>query len=367
MYRKTWFEIDLDAVIKNVRTIKRKTGKKFIAVLKANAYGCGDKEMANAVLDAGADMIAVSSTEEALILRQENISCPILILGATSKEDLPLLIENHITVTAYSLSWIEEMLQEEHDGLTVHLKVDTGMNRIGFKSIEELQSALSLLQENHIKVEGIFTHFACADSSREMTDRQFLKFTEAVQALSYPFEYIHCDNSDASLSYEEPFSNAVRVGISLYGISSVYEGLEPALSLYTKIFHVKTVQPNETIGYGATYTTSKEEIIATIPIGYADGFVRKNQGRKVYAEGTYAEVVGRVCMDQTMLKLPAYRPIGTTVEIFGPHIPLEKMAQELETIPYEIICLLNSRVTRTYIRDSKQICESNLRLSSIEL
>ncbi|MBQ9047223.1 MAG: alanine racemase [Solobacterium sp.] len=365
MYRDTWFEIDLDAIRANVRTIRRISGKKFIAVLKANAYGCGDIRVCRAVVDAGAEMVAVSSLEEALVLRGEGYDGELLILGATKAEDCNKLKDNNITATAYSADWVDAFCAQDCAGLKVHLKVDTGMNRIGFRTVDELRAAKEKLLAAGVSLEGIFTHFACADSSREMTDRQYLKFAEAVQALDYPFRWIHCDNSDASVSFRDPLSNACRVGISLYGISAFRDDLKPALSMYTRIFHVKKVQAGETIGYGATYTATDEEMIATIPIGYADGFVRANQGRKVFAEGALCEVVGRVCMDQTMIRLPVYRPEGTLVEIFGPHIPLEKMAADLQTIPYEIICLISSRVTRIYIENSRKIAEDNPRLSSI--
>lgn len=358
MYRETWFEIDLDAIQNNVLTIKNINHKKFIAVLKANAYGCGAKQVAKAVLDAGADMIAVSSVDEALALRNFGIDSEILVLGHTDPHNVKVLIENNISATAYSLSWANSVIQEDCVGLKVHLKVETGMNRIGFRNLEELKNGYDLLQEHGCLMKGIFTHFACAENDIEMTQRQFDRFKEAYDYLGHDFEWIHCDNSVASISFKDELSNACRVGISLYGISDAIK-LKPALSLYTKLFYVKTVPTNETIGYGATYTTSTDSLIGTMPIGYADGFIRANQGRKVYIDGSYCEVVGRVCMDQTMVLLPELKKEGSIVEIFGPHISLESMANELHTIPYEIICLLTSRVTRVYTSQGKVIDEDN--------
>lgn len=367
MYRSTWMEVNLDAIMENVRTIKKICGKKFIAVLKADAYGCGDIQVANAVLEAGADMIAVSSLDEAMMLRNEGYSGELLILGSTDPADCSVMIENNISATAYSMQWVEEVTKHDCEGFKVHLKVDTGMNRIGFHEISELQQAKRLLLDSKCAMEGIFTHFACAENSREMTDRQYMKFADAVKALDYPFKWIHCDNSAATIFFKDPLSNACRVGISLYGISDVpCTSLKPALALYTKIFMTKTVPAGESIGYGATYTAHSDEMIATVPIGYADGFIRANQGRKLWADGVYAEVVGRVCMDQCMLKLPEYRPEGTTVEIFGPHISIEDMARELDTITYEIICLISGRVTRRYIRNGKPAGEENERLKRSE-
>ena len=285
MYRETWLEVDLDAISYNVETIKELCGKKIIAVLKANAYGCGDHPVVQTVVEAGAEMIAVSSLEEALVLRNEGYTGEVLILGATRKEDLPLVMEKGITITVYSATQIEAMKAYDTSTLKVHLKYDTGMNRIGFRSISELKEALKALLDQKVKVEGIFTHFACADSSKEKTDIQFHKFKEAVETLNYPFTWIHCDNSDASVSYFEDVTNACRLGISLYGISAYKKDLKHALSLYTRLFFIKHVPQGESIGYGATYQTKEEEIIGTIPIGYADGLIRENQGRCVYIEG----------------------------------------------------------------------------------
>lgn len=367
MYRDTWMEVDLDAIADNVRTIHQICGKKFIAVIKADAYGCGDIQVARACLEAGAEMLAVSSLDEAMILRNEGYGGELLILGAVNPEDCEVLAENDITTAAFSMDWVREAVKHPCAGMKVHLAVDSGMNRIGFREIREMKEARDLLLEAGVNLTGIFTHFCCTDTSREMTDRQYLKFAEAVKALDYPFEWIHCDNSDATIFFKDSLSNACRVGISLYGISGFAKDLKPALSLYTKLVMSKLVPAGETIGYGATYETKTTERIGTIPIGYADGFIRANQGRKVYIDGSYAEVVGRVCMDQTMIRLPEEKPIGTVVEIFGPHISLGQMAADLNTIPYEIISLISGRVTRVYRKDGKISSESNERILKSEL
>ena len=366
MYRNTWMQIDLDAIAENVRTIHQICGKKFIAVLKANAYGSGDRMIAKTVIDAGADMIAVSSLDEAIVLRNEMYDGELLILGNTEPSDCRMMIEKNISAAAYSTHWVKGMTAQDCRGLKVHLKVDTGMNRIGFKDLDELVQAQKMLLDAGCILDGIFTHFACSDTDIEMTNRQYERFADAVRACDYPFRWIHCDNSEATLYFRDPVSNACRVGISLYGIAGCRKDLKQALSLYTRLFMVKTVHAGETIGYGATYTAKKDEIIGTMPIGYADGWVRANQGRKVYADGLYAEVVGRVCMDQCMIHLEEYKPEGTIVELFGEHIPLCRMADELHTIPYEIICLINSRVTRVYLSKDKEVLKENARLDISE-
>ncbi|NLH64421.1 MAG: alanine racemase [Erysipelotrichaceae bacterium] len=364
MYRNTWMEVNLDAIAENVHRTKDICGKKYIAVLKADAYGCGDQQVANAVLEAGADMLAVSSLDEALMLRNEGYDGKILILGAVDAQDALILIQHHISTAAYSKEWVDAVTAENCQDLQVHLAVDTGMNRIGFKDIPSLQKAFDQLKKAGCRMEGIFTHFFCSDQlDHKITDQQYQKFAAAVKALQYPFEWIHCDNSDATIFFKDEISNACRVGISLYGISPYKKDLKKAISLHTCISMTKHVAKGETIGYGATYTADSDQIIATMPIGYADGFIRANQGRKVYVDGQMAEIVGRVCMDQCMVRLDHDVAPGTEVEVFGDHIDLEEMADELKTISYEIICLISGRVTRKYIWHGCEYGEDNPRLS----
>ena len=366
MYRDTWMEVDLDAIADNVRSIHKICGKRIIAVIKADAYGCGDIQVAKACLDAGAEMLAVSSLDEAMMLRNEGYGGEVLILGAVNPEDALVLSENGISTAAFSLDWAKEVVKHDCSGMKVHLAVDTGMNRIGFREIREMEEARDILLHAGVKLTGIFTHFCCTDTDPSMTDRQFARFKEAVEYLNYPFAWIHCDNSDATIMFKDDLSNACRLGVSMYGVSPYDKTLAHPLSLYTETAMVKHVPAGETIGYGATYTTKGDEIIATIPIGYADGFIRANQGRKVYVDGELCEVVGRVCMDQTMIRLDHEVPVGTKVEIFGQHISIESMAEELHTIPYEIMCLISGRVTRVYVRNGEQQSEMNERLQKSE-
>ena len=362
MLRNTWMEVNLDDVAFNVRKLKETCGKKIITVIKADAYGCGDKYVATAALEAGTDMFAVSSEDEAFILRNEGFLQPILILGATNPESVSMLIENSISTAAYSMEWIEKIIEKDCAGLRVHLKVDSGMNRIGFQTKEELKKGFDLLKEHGCIVEGIFTHFSCADTDIDFTNRQYAKFREAVEFLQYPFQWIHCDNSDATVFFKDSLTNACRIGVSLYGINTYDHELHYPVSLKTRVILCKHVSEGDKIGYGATYTAQGDEIIATLPIGYADGFIRANQGRKVYIDGSLCEVTGRVCMDQCMVKLDHEVPFDTEAEIFGAHINIEDMAKELHTIPYEILCLISPRVTRRYIFHGKELKEENARI-----
>ena len=351
MYRNSWIEIDVDALRDNVKTLKAQTQKKFIAVIKANGYGNGDVAIAKVCVESGADMLAVSSLDEALSIRHAGIDAELLILGYVDPMHLGVCVKENITVTAVSLDWVKMALQQECSGLKVHLKVDTGMNRIGFKDVQELKCGIELLKKGHVQMSGIFTHFACSDDAgHQMTDRQMKLFEEIVTSLNREFEWIHCSNSDATVSYKESFSNAVRCGLAMFGTTSYPTELKPVMSLYTKIIHVKKVPAGQTVGYGATYTTKEDEIIATVPIGYADGWVRNHQGRKAYVNGHEAEFVGRICMDQAMLRLKHWEDVGTLVELIGDHISLGRVAQELQTIPYEVMTLLSDRLTKVYKR-----------------
>ena len=203
MYRKTWMQVNLDKIEHNLIQLKEICQKKIIAVLKADAYGCGDIHVARAVLEAGAEMIAVSSLDEALVLRNEGYEGKLLILGATEANDIPVLIKYRISCTAYSTEWVHDAAKQNCKGLHVHLKVDTGMSRIGFRTIDELHFAFEKLQVASCDMEGIFTHFCCADSDLDFTNRQFSKFKEAVESFSYTFPWIHCDNSDATAFFKE--------------------------------------------------------------------------------------------------------------------------------------------------------------------
>ncbi len=349
MYRGSWIEIDVDALKENVSALKKMTQKKFIAVIKANGYGNGDTAIAKACLESGADLLAVSSLDEALSLRHAGINAEILILGFVDPIHLGLCVQENITVTAVSKRWVKMALQQQCSGLKVHLKVDTGMNRIGFKSLDELNAGIEMLDKMKAKITGIFTHFACSDASDNvMTDAQFEQFKKVVTALGRSFEWIHCCNSDASVHYHESFSNAVRCGIAMFGVTSYPTELKNVMSLYTKIIHVKKVEAGQTVGYGATYTAKKDEIIATVPIGYADGWIRAHQGRKAIVQGDEAEFVGRICMDQAMLKLEHWADEGTVVELIGKNMPLRQVADELGTIPYEVMTLLSDRLAKVY-------------------
>ena len=366
-FRKTWAEIDLDKFAYNIESMKVHTNKDIFCVVKANAYGHGDYYIAKQAQDLGCPYVAVSSLDEAIALRKQGFSGGILVLGYVSCDDIGIVIKEKITVTVVSYEWVKELCdsKEALNQLKVHLKVDTGMNRIGMKKVEHLQDSLLRLQNRGVQIEGIYTHYHSADDEdKTACIRQRNWFHMILDSLQFDFKWIHSANSDASIAFEDSRSNAIRVGLALYGVKNMEStiSLKPILSLYTKITCVKTLQKNETIGYGATYRCNKEEIIATIPIGYGDGFIRANQGRFVCIEGHPYEIVGRICMDQCMIKLDKEYPVGTKVELISPYIPIERMAYELQMIPYEVLCLLSDRIPRVYIKNGTVIDSINNRI-----
>lgn len=364
MYRKTWLEVDLDAIRYNVEEIGKIAKKKLIAVVKADGYGCGDIRVLEACCKGGCVMAAVSSLDEAVVLRNEGYAGDILILGTISPEDIDVAVQYDIACAAYSEEWVNLVCQKNCEGLRVHMAIDTGMNRIGFKEIPAYIHALQTLVNHRACVEGIFTHFYCSNVfDHIITDRQAERFHAFLSSYDYPYKWIHADNSDAALFRKDTVCNAARIGITLYGISDYPNDLKHPISLYTTVSMCKKVAKGETIGYGAVYTATEDEVIVTAPIGYADGFLRQNQGRKVYIDGHYGEIVGRVCMDQVMIKVDKKFSLGTSIEIFGKHIAIEDMANELETIPYEILTLISPRVTRIY-RDGNNTYEQNDRMAS---
>jgi alanine racemase len=362
-YRETWADIDLDALQENIEKCEAWSGKAVFAVIKANGYGHGDEFIARKALSSGAKMLMVSSMDEAMSLRNKKIIGDILILGYVRPKDVKLALKYDIRLTVTSLEWLREVVKYPVKGLIVHVKYDTGMNRLGVKLIEEIREILDICDRYGIVAEGIFTHFASSDDEDNvLTNKQFHKFEALLDELKREFKWIHCANTDAALHFPENRCNGVRIGLAIYGYSTFRHDLKPVMHLYSKIVHIKKVDAGETVSYGATYTTAKSEWIATIPIGYADGWNRRHQGDVAYIGDEPCEYVGRICMDQTMLKLEKYHPVDTVVELLGEHANAIKMAKHMETIPYEILTQVSDRIPRCYYEHGKKIGEVHLRM-----
>ncbi len=373
-YRDTWAEINLDSIKWNVKkTISElKPFVDLFAVVKANAYGHGDIQVAQAALEAGAKGLAVAFLDEALKLRNSGIKAPILVLGASRPEDANIAAEHRISVTVHEVDWLERVQLKIGQQLSVHIKCDTGMGRIGIKTKKELLHITNLiLQTKAFLFEGIFTHFATADELKtNYFEQQIEKFQELLDALPEKPPYIHCSNSAATLRFKGVGGNMVRLGISMYGLTPSTDiapmlpfQLKPAFSLHTKLVHVKQLNPGEKVSYGAEYEASEKEWIGTLPIGYADGWIRKLSGQDVLINGERVPIVGRICMDQCMVRLPKRYEPGTPVTLIGrqetEEITMDEIAKKRETINYEIPCIITSRVPRVYIEGGKVTSLSN--------
>lgn len=365
-HRPTVLKIKLENITKNVSNHKKMlNNEKIFAVIKANAYGHGAIPVAKAALEGGAEGFCVALLDEALELRRHGFLEPILVLNMVDALYLPLAAENNISITCGNEEWLEEALHflknnPLNNPVKLHLKIDSGMGRIGFFTKESLQEAYEKIQQApRLFLEGIFTHFSTADEKDETYfNEQLEKFTQLLDVLPELPEYVHSSNSATSLWHKAGVGNLVRLGISMYGLNPSGKTLPlpfplaPALSLESSLIQVKKVPKGTGVGYGKTYVTKKEEWIGTVPIGYADGWQRKMSGFSVLVKGKKCEIVGRVCMDQCMIRLPEEVSLGEKVTLIGKNsgeeITLQEVADHLETIHYEVACLLSDRLNRVY-------------------
>ncbi|KHE67737.1 alanine racemase [Halobacillus sp. BBL2006] len=376
-YRDSWVEVDLSAIEYNMNNLRKrlKPDTKIYAVVKANAYGHGDEQVAKKALESGADGLAVALLDEALKLRRAGFVCPLLVMGWTRPQDAPLAAELEISLTVFQEEWLKKVDPSAlSKPLKLHMKWDTGMGRIGVRTTEEMDRILPIIKNQpSFVLEAVFTHFATADDARldyfEEQERRFYKLLNHFERVWSENVEFHTGNSAASMRFPERMKNFVRFGISMYGLypSDVVKeerpiDLKPAFSLQSRLVHVKKLEEQESISYGATYQTEDEEWIGTIPLGYADGWIRKLQGLEVLVDGKRHPIVGRICMDQFMIRLDQEYPIGTKVTLIGKQgdeeVTTDEVADYLETINYEVPCMISHRVPRLFI-DGGQIVEIN--------
>lgn len=370
---RTWAEIDLDAILHNFRAAKARLphSTKLLAVLKANAYGHGSVRIGK-LLEGEADYFAVAFTAEALELRHAGIETPILILGHVPTCDFPLLVQYGITATVDSFDeakLLSDKALEVGKRAKLHIAVDTGMSRIGFAASEETVGQIAAIKAlPMIEVEGIFSHFATADSAdKRYAMKQLEKFTSLCDALknagiSIPLR--HIQNSAAIVDLDCPFEMA-REGIILYGMRPSSEvdlnkigGVKPVMSLRTHVVHLATLPAGTPVSYGCTYVTSRETKVATLSVGYADGYPRLLSGKgKVIINGVEVPLIGRICMDQCMADVTGLDNVtlGTIATLFGSDgdctISQDDLAESIGTIGYELVCNINPRVPRVFVKD----------------
>ncbi len=377
-WKRLWTEINLDNLIYNFESVKSHVSDKtkICCVVKANAYGHHAPRVAKCLEEAGADYFAVSNIEEAIQLRNAGINAPILILGYTPVECANVLAEYDISQCVYSYEYAREISQfasKLNCEIKIHIKIDTGMGRIGFqydKKLSVCSEISDVCKMSGLIPEGIFTHFSVSDMGEcgaDITHRQYDKFLQIVNDLEQAgivFKYRHCANSAATMDYPDYGLNMVRVGIVLYGLLPSdrminVPKLKPVMSLKTVISHVKEVNIGDTISYGGDFVADKQMKIATVPMGYADGFWRSNvrSNLPVIIKGDPARIVGRICMDQLMLDVTDILDVnmGDEVTVFGEGAySVDDFAKANGTINYEIICSVGRRVPRVFIQNGKR-------------
>ena len=376
--RRTWAEIDLDALAHNYHTLRAYVGAavKFLGVVKADAYGHGAVEVSRVLQELGADYLAVSSVDEAMELRKNGITMPVLILGHTPREQVGLMIEHHITqaVTcrAKAVEYSEEAVRCGGE-LTIHIKVDTGMSRLGYLCAgRHFETGVAGICDAcampGLKAEGIFTHFAVADEEDEdsavYTAQQLTLFRRVIAAVEErrgeAFSLHHCANTGATAKCPEAYLDMVRPGLLLYGYGAYAKalGLLPVMTLKTTVSTIKTYDAGTDISYGRHYTTDKATCMGVLPYGYADGFQRCLSGKcQLVTDYGKAPQRGRICMDMCMIDLTDLPQVdvGDEVEIFGKRNSVDEMAELAGTIPYELTCAVSKRVPRVYFRGGEEI------------
>ena len=366
-YRPTWAEVSLSAIEHNFKQVRRLVGKEtnIMIVVKANAYGHGIVEVSTVLERLGVDYLGVATTDEAVRLREHGIKTPILVLGSVLPDEVKVLVENNVTLTLCSEDLLAAIMKETPIGLKakVHIKIDTGMGRIGIWHEEALQFIKTIAQEKNVIIEGIYTHFSSAGRDDFFTNYQiesFEKLLAKLEGFDIRIPLRHSANSIATVDFKRSHLNLVRPGLIIYGMYPKHTfprliKLKPVLSLKTRIVYIKETPAGRSISYGRTYVTQKHTRIATLPIGYADGYARNLSNRaEVLIRGRRAPVAGRVTMDQTMIDIGHLKGvrIGDEVVLIGKQgrneIRSEKLARLAETIAYEFICGISNRVPRIY-------------------
>jgi len=377
-YHRVYAEININNIIDNLANIKKHVGEdtNVMLVIKADGYGHGAIPISKALNHEDIDYLGVATIDEAVSLREVGIELPILVLGFTPEDRYEDLINYNIAQTIYQESMVERLSEVavslEREAV-VHIKIDTGMNRIGFISTPETVHIIDQISKMEgIIIEGLFTHFSKADEgTRDYTDNQINIFNHMVVALSeigIKPPIIHLSNSAGMIDYRKAHGNMVRVGIALYGLYPSDEVnhkdilLKPSLSLKSHVIFVKDINTGDKVSYGGIYTATSKRRVATVPVGYGDGYPRalSNIGR-VIINGQYAPIIGRICMDQFMVDVTDIGEVNCNdlVTLIGEDqgisITVEEIASLRDTINYEIICQLGKRIPRVYMRDQKII------------
>lgn len=378
-FDRAWAEIDLNNIIHNLNEIKARIKNKtqIMAVVKANAYGHGSEQIAGTLIESGVARLAVSTLDEALQLRFKGINIPIQILSHTFPARVKEIIDHNLIQTIFNVELAEELSNEaKRRGARakVHIKMDTGMNRLGFQAGEEtLKKIVEIYKMPCIEIEGIMTHFASSDEiDKKCTEWQIERFIDTCNQLEKTGIHIpikHTANSAAFLNYPEMQMDMVRPGIIIYGLypstkmNRTLINLKPAMSLKARIININYIPENLGISYGSIFKTSRRSCIISLPVGYADGYptILSNKSR-ILAAGEYAPIVGRVCMDHCMADVTDIKnkvTVGDEAVFFGKQgyneVSIDEVAEKSSAINYEVVCRIGMRIPRVYIKDSKVV------------
>ncbi len=370
-----WAEINLNNLINNIEEIKKKShSSEIIGVVKANAYGHGAVEISKTLLSCNIKKLAVANIVEAIELRENNIYAPIMLLGISEDYAIDSLIKYKVEPTISTLEFANKLNSraiEMNEKVKVHIAIDSGMGRIGFRNTDnDINDIVNISKLSNLKIESIFSHFSTADSKdKSYSNKQMDIYNSIINKLkekNVSIEKKNFSNSAAIIDIPESHYNYVRPGIIQYGyypsneVNTVDFNIKPVLTWKTRIIHLKKVDENEYIGYGKNYKTTRKTVVATLPVGYADGYSRglSNKG-KVIINGKLAPIIGNVCMDQFMIDVTDIEGVKAFDEVIllgsdgDVKFDAEDMAEILNTISYEVLCLIGRRAPRVYIKDNK--------------
>ena len=347
MYRNTYAQINLKNIKNNVQTIidNYNDYKYYIGVVKADSYGHNSKKVIESIIDGGCNYLAVSSLDEAMEIR-ENFNIPILCLGIINPKYMDICEKNNIDVTVTNIDYLNKI--KNYD-LNVHIKVDTGMNRLGVKDKDEFNLMFNEIKNSNLNLKGIFTHIYEA-SNRLTTENQIDTFKYITSDIDLnSIDMVHIAQSDTLLRYPKiDFTNGCRLGIVMYGLCDNNINLKNTISLVSEIIEIKKLKKGDTVSYNGTYEAKEDELIGIVSIGYADGVNRKLAGSYVYVNNKKYQIVGNICMDMLMLKIDESVKLNDKVYIYKDIEHIKYLSEYLDTIPYELICNISKRVPREY-------------------
>lgn len=348
MYRNTYAEINLNNIKENVSTIINNYSgyKYYIGVVKADSYGHNGDRVVKSIIDGGCNYLAVSSLDEALEIRK-HFAIPILCLGIINPKYIDICEKNNIDITITNIDYLRQIKDYK---VNIHIKIDTGMNRLGVKDIEEFNLIVDELKRSNLKLKGIYTHIYSADNEKS-TMKQIDNFKYITKDIDLnDIDMVHIAQSDTLINYPKiDFCNGCRLGIVMYGLNNNNLNLKNTISLCSEVIEIKKLKQGEVVSYGGKYKAIIDELIGIISIGYADGVNRKLTDSYVYINNKQYQIIGSICMDMLIVKIDESVKLNDKVYIYRDIEHIKTLSNYLNTIPYELICNISKRVPRKYV------------------